>query len=72
MLNSEAGGDVAGDSETLQDVFAEEVRRCCPPMSVVAQFELRVQFAGEIPRAAGENAALRNDAGADLAFTGAN
>ena len=39
---------------------------------VVGQFDLRVQFAREIPRAAGENAALRNDAGSTLAFTGAN
>jgi len=39
---------------------------------VVGQFDPRVPFAPEIPRAAGENAALRNDAGVSLAFTRAN
>ena len=39
---------------------------------VVSQFNLRVRFAREIPRAAGENAALRNDAEVGLAFAGAD
>jgi len=42
------------------------------PARVVGQFDVRVRLAHEIPRAAGENAALRNDAGVTLAFTRAN
>jgi hypothetical protein len=39
---------------------------------VVGQFDARVRLARKIPRAAGENAARRNDTEVTLAFTGAN
>jgi len=46
----------------------ETVQNCAE----VGQFDERVWFAREIPRAAGENAALRNDAGLNLALARAN